>query len=89
MLAVPRLDVDVEDSFCLLAHEDLVADLELVELGRERAFRHLLDEEFELGLVRARNDGEGALQDLLALVDPEGHVLAGLENQLLGGLHPD
>ncbi len=50
-------------------------------MRREGALRHELDEKFEAFFVRGRNDGIGALDKLVFVIEAESRVLPGLEGK--------
>jgi len=74
-----------------LAHEQLVAPLQLIELRCEVAVRYEFEEKLHFVLIGRRHDRIGSLRPLLRSLNTQGGVLPGRELEFTAGIdanHP-
>ena len=78
-----RQSVEHQRARRLLAHQDRIAGLDFLQLGGERAVRHLDREELQLLVPGRACDRIGAEHRLLRIRQADHHELAGAEAQRL------
>jgi hypothetical protein len=79
MLGASAFDVDGEAALGDLAAKHSIAQLQLVEMGRERTLWYEFDKKFQPLFVGRRHDGICSLDTLILVVDAQRCVLSGLE----------
>src|SRR5579871_673639 len=87
MVGASASQIECEAAFRDFAAKQGIAGFEFVEVWGELAMRHKLDEKFEGLFVRGRNNGVGALDALVFVVDTQRGVLTGFEGERAAGIH--
>src|ERR1700733_12989540 len=92
MVGASTLGIESEAALARLPHQQLVAELQLVELRGEFAFGDKLEEKFDLIFIRRRDDRIRTLGTLFRSLHAECGVLSGGKLELAAGLdanHPE